>query len=424
VLYEWDLDGDGVFGETGSSAGRGDEVGVAPTFSAAGLAGPTTWEVSLRVTDSYGGVSAPQAVTIEVTQADQPAVVGRHVFYNRSYFDGNDPAANAADDAAIATDKQALLAGGTASFANYTSYSRGINGIMVDIQAAADPSAVSAAQFDFYVGNTNDPSTWAAGPAPTSVTVRMGAGIDGLDRVTLIWTDRAIQKQWLQVIVKADAVTGLVTDDVFYFGNAPGESGNSAMNTFVDGSDFAGPRDNFRNFLDPAPIDFRYDYNRDSFVDGTDMAVARDNDTNFLTALKLIDLSGGSPLPAARAASADGCEPSVATGAEFVKMDATPLPASASSRTLGTDELRPIISPDNQPQNGFDNNKASARDPDSRRHPHRLLARNGSADGTDEDIAVWLETELPGDLPELDDALDAIAGEVRRGWLAAGANLE
>jgi hypothetical protein len=29
ALYEWDLDGDGVFGETGADAERGDELGPA-----------------------------------------------------------------------------------------------------------------------------------------------------------------------------------------------------------------------------------------------------------------------------------------------------------------------------------------------------------------------------------------------------------
>ncbi|HTK76961.1 MAG TPA: ELWxxDGT repeat protein, partial [Gemmataceae bacterium] len=53
VSYEWDLDGDGIFGETGAAASRGDEVGATPTFSAAGL-GAWTYPVSLRVTDSAG----------------------------------------------------------------------------------------------------------------------------------------------------------------------------------------------------------------------------------------------------------------------------------------------------------------------------------------------------------------------------------
>ena len=78
-----------------------------------------------------------------------------------------------------------------------------------------------------------------------------------------------------------------------YFGNAMGESGNSAANTFVDGSDFAGARDHTHSFLARAPVYDPYDFNRDSFVDGSDLAIPRDNNTNFLTALKLLDLSGG-----------------------------------------------------------------------------------------------------------------------------------
>ncbi|MCK4275191.1 MAG: hypothetical protein KAX78_01670, partial [Phycisphaerae bacterium] len=75
------------------------------------------------------------------------AVVGRNIFYNNCYFDGNDPAANAADDAAIATDKTALLPGGTAAFANYTSYWRGVNGVMVDMENA--PGTPTVADFAF-----------------------------------------------------------------------------------------------------------------------------------------------------------------------------------------------------------------------------------------------------------------------------------
>ena len=54
VSYAWDLDGDGVFGETGAAAGRGDEVGATPVFSAAGLDGPSTYTAKLRVSNSVG----------------------------------------------------------------------------------------------------------------------------------------------------------------------------------------------------------------------------------------------------------------------------------------------------------------------------------------------------------------------------------
>jgi len=260
-----------------------------------------TWEDSGNEDLPIPGVRLSPWVPEEPAQ-----VVGRHIFYNNSYFDGFNAAPGVTDDNAIAPDpgtasdavfgKRALLPGQTATRINYTSYSRGINGIMVDIEDLADVGGLSAADLDFHVGNTHDPSTWGTGPGPTSVTVRPGAGINGSDRVTLVWNDDNIQNQWLQVTVKANATTGLDVEDVFYFGNAVGESLDSPSFTFVDGTDFAGARDNTHNTVNRASRDDPYDYNRDSLVDAADLAIARDSNTNFLTALKLITApsSGGS----------------------------------------------------------------------------------------------------------------------------------
>ena len=218
------------------------------------------------------------------------AVTGRHVFYNNSYFDGNSAAINAADDAAIATDKEPLFSGEVVTFANYTSYSRGINGVMIDLAGLRDAAALSLSDFVFRTGNVDNVTSWVTGATPDALLVRERAGADGVDRIVLTWPDGSFAGQWLEVTVRATAATGLAVPDIFYFGNAPGESGNSASNTFVDGTDFARARDNQRNFLNRAPIDFAMDYNRDSFVDGTDLAIARDSNTNFLTALRLLDL--------------------------------------------------------------------------------------------------------------------------------------
>lgn len=65
LTYAWDLDNDGVFGETGPGAGRGDETGATPTFSAAGLDGPGTLPVSLRVTDQ-GGMAGTDTAAVDV----------------------------------------------------------------------------------------------------------------------------------------------------------------------------------------------------------------------------------------------------------------------------------------------------------------------------------------------------------------------
>ncbi|HUT12621.1 MAG TPA: dockerin type I domain-containing protein, partial [Thermoguttaceae bacterium] len=179
-----------------------------------------------------------------------------------------------------------------------TSYHRGINGIMVDVADA--PGAITAGDFLFHVGNQTDPSNWAEAPTPQSVEVRPGAGVGGSDRVTIVWADHAIENQWLQVSVRADTL-GLATDDVFYFGHALAESGNQPADAQVTTVDLLLARNNPRSFLNPAEVDFAYDYNRDGRVNSTDVLLARNNQTNFLSALRLIDLSAPAPAAVAQA---------------------------------------------------------------------------------------------------------------------------
>ena len=152
-------------------------------------------------------------------------VVGRYVFYNNSVFDGNDPAANAADGRAIASDKTALLPGGTPGSENQTSYSRGINGLMIDIDGLG--GGVTEDDFGFQVNSAEDPNTWVAAPSPASVTVRGSAGVGGSDRITIIWVDNAIENQWLRVTVLSNengGSLGLAENDVFYIGNLIADS--------------------------------------------------------------------------------------------------------------------------------------------------------------------------------------------------------
>ncbi len=210
-------------------------------------------------------------------------VVGQHIFYNNSCWDRQ------SDDSAIAPDKQALLPGQAAAFANYTSYSRGINGIMVDIEGSL--GAVTANDFTFKVGNNSNPGSWAPAAAPQSVEIRTGAGLNGADRISLIWADNAIQKQWLQITVLANQNTGLGKDHVFYFGNAVGEVGNSVANAVVNMSDVVATRNNPRPFFDPAQMDTVHDFNRDKRVDAVDTLICRNNQTSSGDALNLIDFS-------------------------------------------------------------------------------------------------------------------------------------
>jgi uncharacterized delta-60 repeat protein len=69
LTYAWDLDNDGVFGETGVAAVRGDETGTDPTFSAGGLDGPGTHVVQFRISDATGYTST---ATAEVALINAP----------------------------------------------------------------------------------------------------------------------------------------------------------------------------------------------------------------------------------------------------------------------------------------------------------------------------------------------------------------
>jgi hypothetical protein len=241
-----------------------------------------------------------------VPYVSEPLVVGRHVFYNHSAFDGQSTDLGAEDDAAIATDKEALRPGRTAEFKNYTSYARGINGIMVDV---AHPDAEpTLADFEFAVGNGDDPGDWTAAPAPTGFAVRPGAGVSHSDRVTLAWSDYAIRGQWLRVSLPSGTPIGLSEPAVFYFGNAVGESGNEPADAMVTGTDLVLARNNPHNFLNAAAVEYPYDYNRDGHVNSTDIILARNNATNVTTSLKLLDLSDNPPLAQPPASEASALE--------------------------------------------------------------------------------------------------------------------
>ena len=243
-------------------------------------------------------------------------VVGLHIFYENSAWDDPDGPTNPLtgegasefDDDAIA-DKQALLPGGEALFINYTSYDRGINGIMIDVDGLiAVPTLETVGSFfAFRVGNDDTYTSpgWVTAPAPIDVQVRMGDGDLASDRITLIWADNAIEKQWLEVTMLANGSTGLTTPHVHFWGNAIGETGNDPANATVNATDQTGARDNFTTFINPADIMNPYDFNRDKRVNATDQTIARDNFTSFFTVLRLIN----PPTPGARGLGDGGRRP-------------------------------------------------------------------------------------------------------------------
>lgn len=222
-------------------------------------------------------------------------VVGRHVFYNRSVFDGNNPEANAADDLAIAIDKHALLPGEKATDANRTSYSRGLNGIMIDIARPRNAEALTADDFEFARGNDSTPEHWLPAEPPLSVSVRPGEGVCGSTRVTLIWADhqkgassphQAVAQGWLRITVKANSRTGLLRDDTFHFGNAVGESDDS--DTLVSAQDALRA---LNHLTVNAGVGNPLDFNRDGLVSAQDALLVLNH---IWTGFRLPDLRHGS----------------------------------------------------------------------------------------------------------------------------------
>ena len=205
-----------------------------------------------------------------------------------------DAAVNADDDGAIAPDKTALRAGALAALPNYSNYSRGINGIMIDLANAT--GAITASDFEFKVGNSTDPSTWTDAPAHTGFDIRLGEGEGESDRITFTWADGAIKNQWLQVTVKANGNTGLGTPDVHYWGNQVGETGNDAT-TAVNAGDVGEVINNATAFL-PASITNPFDLNHDGAVNAGDLGVVINNATAF-TSLALFNSPAPTPLPLA-----------------------------------------------------------------------------------------------------------------------------
>jgi glucose/arabinose dehydrogenase len=278
-------------------------------------------------------------------------VVARNLFYNNSAFDGNDAAANATDDDAIATDRAAYLPGdGPAQPANASSYSRGINGIMIDLAGNHGPLSVS--DFTFRIGANNDPDSWAIAPAPTTVVVRAGAGVGGADRVEIVWADGVIRNTWLQVIVEGnDAAgsfnenTGLDTSDVFFWASRVADSGTSPNpDTFTTST--TDSLEVFATLGGNRPITELRDYNRDGQVTTTDSLLVFAN----LGATPRINISAGAlaaPQVAAADASPDdgsGSAVAAALSADAVEVGTLELGWIGQRQPIRPDEALPPTS--------------------------------------------------------------------------------
>ena len=273
-------------------------------------------------------------------------MVGRFLFYAGSTrYDqpggtNGRPPGTFSDDNAVAADKSAYLPGsGAATFANVSSYDRGVNGVMVDLLGSGSHASITQANilddFTFKLGNNNAPGTWAAAPNPTTVTVRAGAGVSGSDRVELIWPSGSIKEAWLEVIVKPTVNTGLTANDVFFFGSAVANSGNGDTATLSETTsvDELGARNNSKTLLNNIPDTNLFDYNRDGLVTSVDQLLARNN-AQTLGATRYINIPSGGPFaplpPSGGSGAISGAAPAASSADAVASALASP-PATTST---------------------------------------------------------------------------------------------
>jgi hypothetical protein len=233
-----------------------------------------------------GGTAGACRVQVYLSRA-VAEVVGRQVFYNNSAYDGHS-AAGPDDDAAVAPDKVALRPGAAATLANVTNFAAGINGIFVDVKGLR--REVAGEDFEFSMSGTGGAEPWVAPPQPVSISRRAGAGVDGSDRLTLVWPDGSIVNRWLRVTVKAREDNDFAADDVFHFGNLVGETGDDPTDAIVTAADVLGTR---AHQARPTSVTDRFDFNRDGRINALDNAIARANFSRELI------MFSPRPLPAA-----------------------------------------------------------------------------------------------------------------------------
>lgn len=216
-----------------------------------------------------------------------PSIASAGIFYEDSSFD-------TANDLDSTSGKTPLLPGQTATFENYHSYSKGINGMVLEVnELPTTPNSSNLAQFfQFKTGNTDDVSDWNDAPLPTEVTYQTSANPNVSDFIFLTWADEAIKNTWLEVTFLSNSTTGFTEPSVFYFGNVVGETGNDSANAIVNLADVAGTRQNQTGF-GSTDINNQFDFNRDSKVNLIDIAIARQNQSGF-SPVRLITPSSSS----------------------------------------------------------------------------------------------------------------------------------
>lgn len=286
---------EGQLNTTGLAAGT-YRLKIVPSVDGSNVIhGDVVWN---SLTPNYGGfgsfavkANVPNAlaqadgVTFTVGAAPYGTVAGRHIFYNQSVFDGNKAAIDAAavvgtfndDQEAVDGNKIALRAGigmGYATQAQYTGFSKGITGVIVDIASAPRAPVVG----DFAFINKGRTGTGTAVVTPSDFKVWVGAGDGGSDRCFIAFTADSLKLVWLEVQVLGGTGKLLATQDTHWWGNSPGDcviDGHTTAAILTNASDAGAVKAGYNSLKNPSPVTSLFDIDKSRVVDAQDVGVTK-----------------------------------------------------------------------------------------------------------------------------------------------------
>lgn len=230
-------------------------------------------------------------VNLQVSRA--AAVTERKVFYKDSGFQSNGGVVAAIDGSKVLlTPTSSPL---PTTFANVSNYSRGINGVTVDVLGLAKSNLTTGdvllRVIDGAESSATPPSSWREAPTPSSISVTPGTATTAA-RIRFEWPDGVIQNSWLQIIIRPTANTGLAGPAVYYFGHAMSET-NGIAPYRITGADLSLVQGAIANDL-VAIGDIR-DINKDRRVTGADLSLLQGKISNAIVLNKIIIPPLGSP---------------------------------------------------------------------------------------------------------------------------------
>lgn len=144
--YDWDLDNDGIFGETGVAALYGDEVGQNPTFTVTGVDDPTVFPITLRVTS--GSDQAFDSTTVTVTNVAPTLTISGAASVNEGStytlnLSTSDPGADTITSWTINWGDSVQVVSGNPSSVTHT-YGDGPNGYTISATATDEDGTYAA----------------------------------------------------------------------------------------------------------------------------------------------------------------------------------------------------------------------------------------------------------------------------------------